>query len=396
MKIKIGVIFGGKSVEHEVSIISGIQAINNMDTEKYDIIPIYLSKENKMYIGEMVKEVKNFKDINNVIKNSQRVIMINNNRKIDLNRYPEKKFGNNLVDTLDVVFPVVHGTNVEDRKLARILKDVRYTICTDVMSYHQLYGMDKYVMKTVLKDNDIPVLDALRINDFEYIEDNELVINRILDRFELPVIVKPINLGSSVGIKVSKDAKSLKNAVEYAFNFSKQILVENAITNLKEINCSVLGSIKNCMASECEEPLGAGEILSYEDKYISGKTKVSGGSKGMTSLDRKLPADIDSKTKETIQNYAIETFKALNCNGVVRIDFMIDMDTEDIYVNEINTIPGSLSFYLWEATGLKYKDMLTKLIDLAIEKQREEENLSFSYDTNILEGYGGGSKGTKN
>ena len=196
MKIKIGVIFGGKSVEHEVSIISGIQAINNMDTEKYDIIPIYLSKENKMYIGELVKEVKNFKDINNVIKNSQRIIMINNDEKVDLRKYPEKRFGNNLVDTLDVVFPVVHGTNVEDRKLARILKDVRYTICTDVMSYHQLYGMDKYVMKTVLKDNDIPVLDALRINDFEYIEDNESVINRILDRFELPVIVKPINLGS--------------------------------------------------------------------------------------------------------------------------------------------------------------------------------------------------------
>lgn len=255
--------------------------------------------------------------------------------------------------------------------------------------------MDKYVMKTVLKDNNIPVLEALRINDFEYIEDNEKVLNKILDRFELPVIVKPINLGSSVGIKVSKDEKSLKEAVEYAFNFAKQILVEKAITNLKEINCSVLGSIKKCKASECEEPLGAGEILSYEDKYISGKTKTGGGSKGMTSLDRKLPADIDNKTKEIIQKYAVETFKALNCNGVVRIDFMIDMDTEEIYVNEINTIPGSLSFYLWEATGLKYKDMLSKLIDLSLERQREENNLSFSYDTNILEGYGGGSKGTK-
>lgn len=133
MKIKVGVIFGGKSVEHEVSIISGIQAINNIDTEKYDVVPIYLSKENKMYIGEMVKEVKNFKDINNVIKNSQRVIMINNDEKVDLVKYPGKKFGNNLIDTLDVVFPVVHGTNVEDRKFARIFKNTRYSVCTDVM-----------------------------------------------------------------------------------------------------------------------------------------------------------------------------------------------------------------------------------------------------------------------
>lgn len=262
------------------------------------------------------------------------------------------------------------------------------------MFYHQLFGMDKYVMKTVLKDNNIPVLDALRINDFEYVEDNKAVINKILDKFELPVIIKPINLGSSVGIKVSKDKESVKEAVEYAFNFAKQILVEKAITNLKEINCSVLGSIKECKASECEEPLGAGEILSYEDKYISNKSKSS-GSKGMTSLDRKLPADISKETKETIQNYAVETFKALNCNGVVRIDFMIDLDTNDIYVNEINTIPGSLSFYLWEATGVKYKDMLSKLIDLSLERQREEENLSFSYDTNILEGYNGGCKGAK-
>lgn len=122
MKIKVGVIFGGKSVEHEVSIISGLQAVNNIDQGKYDVIPIYLSKENKMYIGNLVKEVKNFRDINNVIKNSQRVIMINNNGKVDLVKYPSKKFGNNLVDTLDVVLPVVHGTNVEDGSLQGFLK----------------------------------------------------------------------------------------------------------------------------------------------------------------------------------------------------------------------------------------------------------------------------------
>ncbi len=393
MKIKVGVIFGGKSVEHEVSIISGIQAINNMDTEKYDIVPIYLSKENKMYVGPMVSEVKNYKDMNHLITSSQRVVMVNNNDKVDLIKYPMKKIGNNLFDSLDVVFPIVHGTNVEDGSLQGYLKvlDIPFVGCNVIASS---VGMDKYIMKTVLKDNDIPVLDCLRINDFEYIDDNDLVVDKILEELELPVIVKPINLGSSVGIKVARNKEELIECIEYAFNFSKQILVERAITNLKEINCSVLGNIKDCQASECEEPISTGEILSYEDKYTSNQGKNK-GSKGMSSLDRKLPADIDQGTKDTIQKYAIDTFKALNCNGVVRIDFMIDLDTNDIYVNEINTIPGSLSFYLWEATGMKYKEMLSKLIDLSLMRQREENNLSFSYDTNILEGFSGGSKGTK-
>ena len=394
MKIKVGVIFGGKSVEHEVSIISGIQAINNMDKEKYDIVPIYLTKENNMYVGELVKEVKNFKNIKNVIENSQRVIMVNNEGRVDLIKYPMKKFGNNLYDSIDVALPVVHGTNVEDGALQGFLKtlDIPFAGC-DVLS--SAIGMDKYVMKTVLKENNIPVLDCLRINDFEYINDNDEVVNRILNKIELPVIVKPINLGSSVGIKVAKTKDELVEAIEYAFNFAKQILVERVISNLKEINCSVLGNIKECKASECEEPLGAGVILSYEDKYISNKSK-SGASKGMTLLGRKLPADIPEDTKKKIQDYAEATFKALNCNGVVRIDFMIDMDTDEVYVNEINTIPGSLAFYLWEASGLKYKEMLSKLIDLSLTRKREEGNLSFSYDTKILDGYNGGSKGSKN
>lgn len=394
MKIKVGVIFGGKSVEHEVSIISGIQAINNMDKEKYDIVPIYLTKENNMYVGELVKEVKNFKNIKNVIENSQRVIMVNNEGRVDLIKYPMKKFGNNLYDSIDVVLPVVHGTNVEDGALQGFLKtlDIPFAGC-DVLS--SAIGMDKYVMKTVLKDNNIPVLDCLRINNFEYINDNDEVVNRILNKIALPVIVKPINLGSSVGIKVAKTKDELVEAIEYAFNFAKQILVERVISNLKEINCSVLGNIKECKASECEEPLGAGVILSYEDKYISNKSK-SGASKGMTSLGRKLPADIPEDTKKKIQDYAEATFKALNCNGVVRIDFMIDMDTDEVYVNEINTIPGSLAFYLWEASGLKYKEMLSKLIELSLTRKREEGNLSFSYDTKILDGYNGGSKGSKN
>lgn len=393
MKIKIGVLFGGKSVEHEVSIISGIQALNNIDKEKYDAIPIYITKNNEMYVGDLIGKVENYRNLKDLISKSQRVIMIPNNGKVDLVKYPYKKFGSNLYDSIDVAFPVVHGTNVEDGTLQGFLKmlNIPFVGC-DVTS--SALGMDKYSMKTVLKENNIPVLDCIRVNNCDYIENDKDVIENIMKKFEMPVIIKPVNLGSSVGIKVARDRDELIEAVEYAFEFSEQILIERAITNLKEINCSVLGDVSECKASECEEPIGSGEILSYEDKYISGDAKKT-GSKGMTSLKRKLPADIDAKTKEEIQKYAIETFKALNCNGVVRIDFMIDMDSNEVYVNEINTIPGSLAFYLWEATGIKYKELIDKLINLALKRQREENNLSFSYDTNILEGFVGGTKGAK-
>ena len=392
MKIKVGVIFGGKSVEHEVSIISAIQAINNFDKDKYDVIPIYMTKNNEMYVGELIGKISSYNDISKLTKNSQRVIMLNDLDKVILEKYPMKKFGKNQYAQIDVVFPIVHGTNVEDGTLQGYLKilNIPFVGC-DVTS--SAVGMDKYVMKTILKDNDVPVLDCTVINKHEYIEDNKAIANKIKKEISFPVIVKPINLGSSVGIKIARNDDELFVALDHAFNFASQILVEKAITNLREINCSVMGDITSCTPSQCEEPLNKGEILSYEDKYISNKKNTP--SKGMSSLERQLPANIDEKVKNTIQEYAIKTFKLLNCNGVVRIDFMIDIDSNKIYVNEINTIPGSLSFYLWEASGLKYKELLTKLVELAFKRKREESSISYKFDTNILENFDGGTKGGK-
>lgn len=170
--------------------------------------------------------------------------------------------------------------------------------------------------------------------------------------------------------------------------FSDRVMVENAIVNLKEVNCSVIGDTSNATASECEEPLGTDEILSYQDKYVSGgKTKtgeVAGGSKGMATLQRKLPAEISNEMKNEIQELAVKTFKVLGCSGVSRIDFLVDNDTNDIYVNEINTIPGALSYYLWEATGKTFEKEIDELVDIALKRKREREKLVFSYDQNIL------------
>lgn len=396
MKIKVGVFFGGRSAEHEISIISAIQAINNFDKEKYDIVPIYITKKGEMYVGENIDKIEAYKNIGKLIAESQKVILVNDNERVDIVKYPLKKFGNNTYDYIDVAFPIVHGTNVEDGALQGYLKtlNVPFAGC-DVLS--SALGMDKYSMKAVLKDNDIPVLDCLCFDKKEYNNGVEELIKKVETKINYPVIVKPVNTGSSIGIKKAKNKDSLIEAIDYAFQFANRILIERAIENLREINCSVLGDYEEAFASECEEPFGQDEILSYEDKYLSGgKTSKVGGSKGMQSLDRKLPADITKEQKEEIQSLAIKTFQKLGCNGVARVDLMIDCDENKIYVNEINTIPGSLSFYLWNATDLKYDKLLEKIINLALKRQREEAEISYTFDTNVLENANlGGSKGSK-
>jgi len=385
--------FGGASVEHEVSVISALQAINNMDKEKYEMIPIYISKENYMYVGEKIGDIKEYRDIDGLIKKSQRVILVNEENKVKIIKYPLRKLYDNYYDYIDLAFPIVHGTNVEDGTLQGFFKTLKLPfVGPDVTS--SAIGMDKYIMKTVLKDNNIPVLDCVNLNKREYIENKDRVIKRIEEKVEYPVIVKPINLGSSVGIKIARSQKELEEAIEYAMQYSYKILVEKAITNLREINCSVIGDYYEAIASECEEPISSDEILSYEDKYL-GEQKGS-GSKGMSSLHRKLPAEMSKEMREKIQTLAIQTFKLLGCNGVSRIDFIINNDTDEIFVNEINTIPGSLSFYLWEPVGLKYKELLDKIIDVALKKQIEEKNITYDFNTNILlNAKFGGAKGSK-
>lgn len=393
MKIKLGVFFGGKSVEHEVSIITALQAIENIDKNKYDVIPIYITKDNKMYCGHSIGDITQYKNIDTLLNASTQVTLIQQDNKVALLKCNKKFYENSIYDYIDIAFPIVHGTNVEDGTLQGYLKmfNIPYVGC-DVTS--SASGMDKYVCKCILKDNNIPVLDCKCFTLKDYNENLDNIIETIENNFSYPVIVKPVNLGSSVGIKIAKSKEELNNAIDDAFSYSKKVLVEKAIKNLKEINCSVIGDYEYAEPSECEEPVKTDEILSFNDKYISGGKK-SGGSKSMNAGVLKLPADIDKETKDTIHELSLKTFKALGCSGVIRIDFLIDKDTNEIYVNEVNTIPGSLSFHLWKATNLSYTDLLDKIINLSLKRNREEKDMTFSFDSNILSGYSNGFKGTK-
>ena len=381
MKIRVGVFFGGKSVEHEVSVISGLQAYNAFDKDKYEPIAIYITKDNELYTGEAVSDIANYKNIPELLKKSTRVFFMCEQGKVELIQYPAKKFGNSVVAQIDVAFPVVHGANVEDGCLQGFLRhyNIPFAGC-DVMA--SAVTMDKYVMKTVLKDNDIPVLDCVTLNIREYQMDETTALHKVENRIAYPVIVKPVNLGSSVGIKVAKDQDQLLEALEYAFTFGAKVLVERAIMNLREINCAVLGDYEEAEASECEEPVSSDEILSYEDKYMAGGKS---GSEGMRTARRELPADLTAGRRDEIRRLAVRTFQVLNCNGVSRIDFMIDKDTDQVYVNEINPIPGSLAFYLWEALGKPYAELLDDMVKLALKREREEKNMMTSFESNILQ-----------
>lgn len=394
MKTRVAVLFGGHSVEHEVSIITGIQVFCAVDRQKYDVIPLYLTKDNRFFTGKSLEHIEAYRDMDTCLKQAVQVIPVHGAHGVDLFRYPPKPFSGNIVGGFDVVIPAVHGTNVEDGTLMGYLEllGVPYAAC-DVTS--SAVGMDKYLMKSALRDAGVPILPAVQFTGREYAADTEKIASRIEQEIGYPVIVKPVNLGSSVGIHKASDRDSLRTALDDAFSYSPRVLAERAVTHLREINCAVLGDRDEAIPSACEVPAGSDEILSFKDKYLSG-----GGSKkastGMSSLKRRCPAEIGDELTERVQSLAVQTFKTLGCLGCARIDFLNDTETGGLWVNEINTIPGSMAFYLWEAAGLPFDRLTDRLIELAFKRQREREALSFDFSSNILSAVSlGGAKGAK-
>lgn len=386
MKIKLGVFFGGKSVEHEIAVITANQAYASIDKEKYEVIPIYISKQGLMYTGDNLFELTEYKDMKTLIEKCKQVTLIRDGDKVNILRYPIKKWGENIINSIDVAFPIMHGTNGEDGTIQGYfeLLGLPYIGC-DILA--SSIGMDKIVMKKVLTESGLPVVKYVNFYSMEYIKEEEKYLNEIEEKLNYPVIVKPGNLGSSVGIKKADNRNKLIEAIELAIQFSDRIIVENAVTKLKEINCSVIGDVIDCTASVCEEPISSDEILSYADKYAGGnKTKgvPAQGQKAMAASKKKLPADLSEDKRKEIEDLAKETFKVLGANGVSRIDFLMDEDSNKVYVNEINTIPGALSYYLWEASGKSFTQEIDELVELALKRQRQRENRTYSYDQNIL------------
>lgn len=391
MKTNIGVFFGGRSTEHEISVISANQAINALDPEKYNVIPVYISKQGRMYTGSALLDLKAYRNIPDLLKRSQEIYM----RPVygDYNLYSTKTgiFSSSpkIVATMDVVIPVLHGANGEDGAFQGILQTIGipFAGCNVLSSAN---GMDKITMKMILRNDGIPVVDYVWFTDKQWYAQKDKLIEKIESTLAYPVIVKPSNLGSSVGIGRADNRETLIAKVEEAEKYSSRILVEHLVEDLQEINCSVLGDANDYRTSVLEEPLKTGEILSYEDKYMGG----SKGTKGMQASAKRIPAELPEELTERIKFLASETFRVIGCHGVSRVDVIVDRKDNSVYVNEINTIPGSLSFYLWEATGISFTGLMDELVKLALKRNRDAEHKTLSFDQNIF-AMGGGVKGAK-
>lgn len=389
MKTNIGVFFGGCSTEHEISVISASQAMSAIDRSVYDVTPVYITKQGRWYTGEALFDVKNYRDVPSLLAKCTEVYMkpVKGDFNLYINR--RKMFGSDIAAKLDVAIPVLHGSYGEDGTFEGVLDaiGIPYAGCDVLASAN---GMDKITMKMILQACNVPVVDYVWFTDRQWSADRDGMLKLVESSLGYPVIVKPANLGSSVGIGRAANRERLIECIDEAEKYSSRIIVEHMVDNLHEVNCSVLGNCDDYITSVCEEPIKSGEILSYEDKYMGG-TK---GAKGMQASQKRIPADLPKEVSDRIRFLAGETFRVLSCHGVSRVDIIMDADNGNIYVNEINTIPGSLSFYLWEASGISFDKLMDRLVKLALKRERERGMKIKSYDQNIFS-LGGGCKGAK-
>lgn len=390
MKTKVGVFFGGRSTEHEISVISANQAMHAFNTDKYDIVPVYITKQGEWYTGSALLDIKNYKDLPSLLEKCEKVYMKPIFGDYTLYKVHKPRFGSDKFTDLHVVLPVLHGSNGEDGVFEGVLETIGipFAGCDTLSSAN---GMDKITMKMILRQCDIPVVDFVWFTDRQWYAGQEAILDEIEKKLGYPVIVKPANLGSSVGIGRAADRSQLIDKIDEAQKYSSRLIVEKMVDNLQEINCSVLGDCDDYRTSVLEEPIKSGDILSYQDKYLGG-TK---GQHGMQAAQKRIPADLPESETKRIQFLAGETFRVLSCHGVSRVDMIIDADTRDIYVNEINTIPGSLSFYLWESSGISFEKLIDTLVNLALKRNRERDNKTVSYDQNIFALKGGAKGGIK-
>ena len=384
MRIKVGFIFGGESVEHEVSIISAIQAMNKIDEEKYEVVPIYITKDREWYTGELLKDIEVYQDLKLLKKYAKNVVLYYKNGSYVLQT---KGLFKRIVNTIDIAFPVVHGTNVEDGVLQGYLQSIGIPFVGSNV-YASVVGQDKVYMKNIWEKAGLNMAKYTWFYDYDYRNNQDKILKEI-DKIGYPVVVKPATTGSSVEII---------DAIDEAIQYDSKIIVEEKVENLKEVNIAVMGNYERQKLSAIEEVMSSNKFLTFDDKYIGngkskGKFKVA--SKGMASLNRKLPADLSKEVKEKVEDMAINAFKVLGTSGNARIDFMINSKTNKVYINEINSIPGSLAFYLWEEASVSFTDLLDEMINIGIKDYKKRSAKIHSFDSNILSGFakGNGLKG---
>ena len=395
-KIQLGVIFGSRSCEHEVSIISGVQLARAVDRNKYDVWPIYIAKDGRWYTGEKLLDIHTYTPFDPYAKGITRVTLDMTAGSGALISYEQEKglFAKGVVPVtvakLDCVIPVMHGLHGEDGTLQGLLEMANIPYSSTGVAGSAV-GMDKIMMKQVFRGMDFPVLPDLFVLRSEWRSDPEAVMDRIEEKLPYPVFCKPSCLGSSIGVSRADNRNELRDALELAFTYDRRVLVEQGLDHPIEVNCSVLGFDSEVKTSVTEMPTtSGGDLLDFADKYLAGS-----GSKGMASLKRVMPAPIGEEMTQRIQELSKRIFRALDCKGVVRIDYMLTKE-DGLYITEINTIPGSMAFYLWQESGLPYTQLVDRLVEYANRAFAEKNENNYAFTSDILNGVVlGGKKGGK-
>ena len=410
----MGLVFGGISPEHEVSVITALQIAAAMDRSRYRPIPVYIAKNGAWYTGDDLLELSAYADLDALMQRSKPVHMRKGeNRKVELvAQEPKRWIGNRSIHTeVHVMFLALHGSAGENGSMQGLCETYGLPY-TGSGVFGSAVGMDKVLSKMLCRDQQIPIVPFVAFRESEWMDHEEEQLDTC-EALGYPLIVKPARLGSSIGIEYVSNRDALDEAIDAAFRYDNKVVVEFAVPHLREINCAVLGDENHAISSVLEEPLSGEKLLTFQEKYMrsnEGQAGTKGGGakvaasdghasgaavQGMASLDRIIPAPLDDPLTARIQHIGVQVFQLFECAGVARIDFLMNDETGEVFFNEINTIPGSFSFYLWEPSGIPFDELVDRLIQMALDRKAQQNRYVTTYDVNLLAMRAGGSKGKK-
>lgn len=359
--LNVLVFFGGKSCEHDVSVITGVLTLNSLDKNLYNPIPIFISKDGDWYTGKSLQDVGFYKSEN--YSKLKKVTLLSNDKFLYQKGILLKK-----LYKIDVAINCMHGLNGEDGSLAGTLKLLGIPLASPSL-FGSSFAMDKEYTKTILKGLKVDCLNYAKLYKRDYESDYQSAIKSV--KIKYPLIVKPANLGSSIGISSAKNDVELKKALDLAFSYDSKVIIEHKLSNFIELNCSAYKKGGEIVVSDVERPISASEILTFNDKYETFK----GGS------SREFPAKIDIEISNKIKETTKKIYERCDFNGIIRIDYILE---DKLYLNEINTVPGSLAYYLFSDTIKGFSKILTDIINQTLEDYKEYTKQNFSYKSTVL------------
>lgn len=399
-KMNIAVFFGSRSCEHDVSIVSALQCIEATKAAGFNVTPVYISRDGLWYTGEPLENIETFREFNPMTKGITRVTLDVTANAGDLWAWPPQRAGLFAkvpapLCHIDCVIPVFHGWHGEDGTIQGLLEMANIPYASSGVLGSAI-GMDKIAMKQILRGAGFPVLDFVWFTREQLKKERQAVIERVEKEIKYPAFIKPAALGSSIGVSRAKNREELERALDVAASYDRRILVEVGVVHPVEINCAAVGYGEDVRASVCEMPVPSSNdtFLDFWQKYLRNASTKGEDSRGMKSLSRVVPAPIGDELTGRIQTMACDIFKLLDCCGTVRVDFILDQN-DMLFVNEPNTIPGSLAFYLWKASGLDFPKLIEKMVEDALRAHADKNSSVFAYDSSILKKVAAGTKGSK-